>query len=199
MDRLTKGYRQGLTILELTISLSTISLIMIITMSVFRTLALNSAHVASETALSLTMNNVSGTIEREMRHALATTVGFDLSTNDTPVSFREVQFRKVVRLSDQGRPIIGDTAKFWVDEKGDFHFSRDGFTSTIGSFGATGNTNDTAGLVFLPITVDHDVIEFTVRVTGVNRANGESQTLEKRVRMNLFNKIDLKDGTVPVN
>ena len=186
----TRYARRSLTVLEIIISTSIIAIILIVTLSVFRVLTINSAHVGTETLLEQTLNTVAGTIQREMRHALATTVGFDNSTSDTPISFREAQFRKVVNLNDQGRPIIGNTVTFKVDEKGDFLRIESGKSVVIGSFGATGDKNDSAGLVFLPITEEHDIIEFIVRVIGSNRKTGEKQQYEKRIRLTLLNKVD---------
>lgn len=185
-------YSRSLTLLEIAISTGILASVMVVSLSVFQVLSLNTAHYSTETTVDNTINIVSARVRDELRHALAPTVGFDSSTNDTPTSFREVQFRKVVGLTDDGRTIISGLISYKVDDSGNFIRTENGNSVTIGSFGATGNTNSTAGLVFLPVTPEHDIIEVSVRVRGVNRKTGKPQIHEKTSRLSLFNNIEFE-------
>lgn len=191
MRQANNHWRKSLTLLEIGISTAILASIISVSIGVFQVLSLNTAHYGTETAIDNTMNVVSARVRDELRHALAPTVGFDLSTNDTPTSFREVQFRKVVGLTTDGRPIISGLISYKVDQSGNFVRTENGQSIIIGSFGTTGTTNSTAGLVFLPITPEHDIIEVSVRVRGVNRKTGKTQIHEKTARLSLFNNIEV--------
>lgn len=190
MRRASKRAARGLTVIEIAVTTAILASILAVSIYVFQALSLNTAHYTTETTIDNTVNLVSARVRDELRHALAPTIGFDLATNDSPTAFRQVQFRKVVGLTADGRPIISGLIAYQVNDNGDFTRTENGQTVTIGSFGTTGNTNSSAGLVFLPITPEHDNIEVTVRAQGVNRKTGKAQIHEKTARLSIFNKIE---------
>jgi len=188
--------KSAITITEIMISMGIFAVIALVTMTVLRSISLNVAHFSSEAVIEQNLTTVVTRLDRELRSALAATVSFDGPTNDTPVAYLKVSFRRVVGITNNGRPILGPVISYHSTSNGEFIRSENGQPIVIGSYAATGNTAVDAGLVFQPLNDRHITVEFTARVRAKASVSGDVLVREqRRLRITLENRGDDSSGS----